>query len=49
LERMPSAGLGFAMKDQWKENLWCPLCGKTGKAAEGKVRHPFYKGLREDL
>jgi hypothetical protein len=21
------------MKDQWYENLLCPLCGKTGKAA----------------
>jgi hypothetical protein len=21
------------MKDQWYENLSCPLCGKTGKAA----------------
>jgi bifunctional non-homologous end joining protein LigD len=23
--------------------------GYRAKSAEGKVRHPFYKGLREDL
>ena len=33
----------------WVEPSLLPEIEYRGKSADGKVRHPFYKGLREDL
>jgi bifunctional non-homologous end joining protein LigD len=33
----------------WVEPSLLPEIEYRAKSAEGKVRHPFFKGLREDL
>jgi ATP-dependent DNA ligase len=44
-----SLRIGVGLKGIWVEPQLLAEIEYRAKSAEGKVRHPFFKGLREDL